>query len=76
NALVKALNLQIINFASGSSDIPADNKAILDQAATLLNKVTGVKLDVGGHTDSTGNAAANKALSQRRAQAVVDYLVS
>ena len=35
NALVKALNLQIINFASGSSDIPADNKAILDQAATL-----------------------------------------
>lgn len=76
NALVKALNLQIINFASGSSDIPADNKAILDQAATLLNKVTNVKLNVGGHTDSTGNAAANKALSQRRAQAVVDYLKS
>ncbi|KRI63533.1 hypothetical protein APC62_01765 [Acinetobacter pittii] len=76
NALVKALNLQIINFASGSSDIPADNKAILDQAATLLNKVSGVKLNVGGHTDSTGNAAANKALSQRRAQAVVDYLTS
>ncbi|WP_335975296.1 OmpA family protein [Acinetobacter calcoaceticus] len=76
NALVKALNLQIINFASGSSDIPADNKAILDQAATLLNKVTGVKLNVGGHTDSTGNAASNKALSQRRAQAVVDYLTS
>ncbi len=36
NALVKALNLQIINFATGSSDIPADNKAILDQAATLF----------------------------------------
>lgn len=35
-----------------------------------------MKLNVGGHTDSTGNAAANKALSQRRAQAVVDYLVS
>lgn len=76
NALVKALNLQIINFASGSSDIPADNKAILDQAATLLNKVSSVKLNVGGHTDSTGNAATNKALSQRRAQAVVDYLKS
>jgi len=76
NALVKALNLQIINFASGSSEIPADNKAILDQAATLLNKVSSVKLNVGGHTDSTGNAAANKALSQRRAQAVVDYLTS
>lgn len=76
NALVKALNLQIINFASGSSDIPADNKAILDQAVTLLNKVSGVKLNVGGHTDSTGNAASNKALSQRRAQAVVDYLTS
>lgn len=76
NALVKALNLQIINFASGSSEIPADNKAILDQAVTLLNKVSGVKLNVGGHTDSTGKAASNKALSQRRAQAVVDYLTS
>lgn len=76
NALVKALNLQIINFTSGSSEIPADNKAILDQAVTLLNKVSGVKLNVGGHTDSTGNAASNKALSQRRAQAVVDYLTS
>ena len=76
NALVKALNLQIINFASGSSEIPADNKAILDQAVTLLNKVSGVKLNVSGHTDSTGNAASNKALSQRRAQAVVDYLTS
>ena len=76
HALVKALNLQIINFATGSNAIPEDNKAILNQAATLLNKVTGVKLNVGGYTDSTGNAEANKALSQRRAQAVADYFVA
>lgn len=74
--LANALNLQIINFASGSNVIPEENKAILNKAAKLLNKASGVKLNVGGHTDSTGNASANKALSQRRAQAVVNYFVS
>ncbi len=33
-------------------------------------------MTVQGHTDAVGNAEANKALSQERAQAVVDYLVS
>ena len=71
-----ALNLQIINFATGSSDIPDVNKSILDQAAALMQRATEVHLTVQGHTDAVGNAEANKALSQERAQAVVDYLVS
>ena len=55
---------------------PDANKAILDKAATLLKSVKVAKLTVSGYTDSTGNANSNKALSQRRAQSVVDYLVS
>ncbi|WP_151982326.1 OmpA family protein [Acinetobacter guerrae] len=72
--IVRALNMQIINFASGSATIPDANKAVLDQAAGLLQKVPNLALNVEGYTDSTGNADANKTLSQKRAQAVVDYL--
>ena len=40
---------------------------------TLL---AGRKFEVNGYTDASGNAASNRALSQRRAQAVVDFLVA
>lgn len=71
-----ALNMQIINFATTSSEIPEVNKSILDQAAALMQRAKQVELTVTGHTDATGNAEANKKLSQSRAQAVVDYLIS
>lgn len=73
--IATALNMQIINFDTGSSNIPDANKSILDQAAALIKRAPHVQLTVKGHTDAVGNAAANKALSQKRAQAVVDYLV-
>lgn len=73
--IATALNMQIINFDTGSSNIPDANKSILDQAAALIKRASHVQLTVKGHTDAVGNAAANKALSQKRAQAVVDYLV-
>ena len=74
--IATALNLQIINFATGSNDIPDVNKSVLDQAAALMNRVPNVELTVKGFTDATGDANANKALSLKRAQSVADYLVS
>lgn len=76
DALVRALNLQIINFATASSDIPAENKAVLDLAAEKLAQMPNAKLKITGHTDNTGNYKSNKALSDRRAKAVHDYLVT
>lgn len=73
--LVNALNLQIINFASASAEIPADNQAVLDKAAERL-KTLDAKLLITGHTDSQGSFESNQALSERRAKAVHDYLVS
>lgn len=73
---VKALNLQIINFATASNNIPDDNKEILDLAAEKLTQFSDIKLKIIGHTDSAGNYEANKVLSQKRAQAVYDYLTS
>lgn len=74
--IATALNMQIINFATASTDIPVVNQSILDQAAALMQRAAHVNLKVVGHTDSQGNAQANKALSQQRAQSVVNYLVS
>ncbi|TCB55903.1 OmpA family protein [Acinetobacter terrestris] len=73
--IATALNMQIINFDTASSNIPDANKSILDQAAALIKRASQVHLTVKGHTDAMGDVAANKALSQKRAQAVADYLV-
>lgn len=73
--IATALNLQIINFVTSSAEIPDANKSILDQAAALIKRAPQVHLTVKGHTDASGNAQVNKALSQKRAQTIVDYLV-
>ncbi len=64
-----------VNFESGSAEIPADAVATLDQAATILRE-DGRNLRIVGHTDSTGDAAANRALSEARAQAIRDFLIA
>lgn len=73
--LIKALNLQIINFATNSAHIPADNKAILDMAVKHL-KDSDIKITITGHTDNRGEPDGNKLLSEARARAVRDYLVA
>lgn len=74
--VVKALNMQIINFATGSNNIPAANKEILDLAVTKLTALPNVALKITGHTDNRGSYESNKKLSESRAAAVRDYLVS
>lgn len=74
--VVKALNVSIINFASGKSEIPADANPILEKAAEVLKKQSaGTTVEIGGYTDNQGNSAANKTLSQSRADAVKKALV-
>lgn len=74
--VIHALNLQVINFATGADVLPEENKAVLDKAATLIKAIPSLKVDVTGHTDSTGNESSNKTLSESRAKSVVAYLVS
>ena len=74
--VIHALNLQVINFATGSSEVPTENKAVLDKAATLMKALPNLKLAITGHTDSTGNEKNNIAQSAQRAKAVAAYLAS
>lgn len=75
-ALINALNLQIINFATDSTAIPAENQEILDLAAQKLASLPQITLRITGHTDNQGDHAYNQNLSESRAAAVRDYLVS
>ena len=43
---------------------------------TLLNDVPALKIEISGHTDNVGAESFNELLSQKRADAVVDYLLS
>jgi outer membrane protein OmpA-like peptidoglycan-associated protein/uncharacterized protein YidB (DUF937 family) len=76
NDLVNALNFEVINFATGSAQIPADNYEFLNKAAAAMKIApAGTSIQIGGHTDNSGDAATNMHLSQERADAVRDYLI-
>ena len=70
------INLKGVNFETGSANLTQASFPILDEAAATLLKHPSLKLEVGGHTDNTGSAAGNDRLSQKRAETVMNYLVS
>ena len=63
-----------ITFATDQDQVIPPFYATLDSVAIVLNKFNKTLVDVDGHTDSTGSAAHNQALSERRAQSVANYL--
>jgi OOP family OmpA-OmpF porin len=65
-----------IHFDTGKATIVPDSEHTLKQIATLLQNDPSLKLMVEGHTDNQGNAAANLALSERRATSVVAWLIA
>ncbi|BBO67543.1 hypothetical protein DSCA_14730 [Desulfosarcina alkanivorans] len=64
-----------INFEVSKAAIQPSSYGILDEIAAGLAANPRMKVVVEGHTDSTGARAFNMDLSQRRAQAVADYLI-
>jgi len=64
-----------VNFRVGSSILNADAKTKLDTIATKALNAKGYVLEVTGFADSTGATERNRQLSQRRADAVIRYLV-
>jgi OOP family OmpA-OmpF porin len=63
-------------FDTGKSNIKPNFYPELNAIATTMNNNPGLKVEVQGHTDSVGRAASNMKLSENRARAVMEYLVS
>ncbi|WP_322052481.1 OmpA family protein [Paraburkholderia bannensis] len=78
--VAKVLNLQVVNFTTGSVTIPASAGDDLRQSAKVLKACAKqgkpVRLEVAGYSDNVGDKTANLTLSKRRAQAVLTYLVA
>jgi len=64
-----------VNFKTGSAMLVADSKTKLDEIATKALNAKGYVIEVSGYADTTGSVERNRALSQRRADAVIRYLV-
>jgi len=64
-----------IRFDSGRATIDQDSMGLLDRLIETALRCPTANIEVAGHTDSDGEAAGNKVLSEKRAQAVADYLV-
>lgn len=63
-----------LNFETGTADVSPSSQGQLENIAKILKIFPDVKIKIGGYTDKTGDESLNKALSQKRADAVKAYL--
>lgn len=73
-AVQEILKDQKITFEPGSGTLDETAGPIIDQIAEALSDCAGVRLQIQGHTDSQGREEMNQALSQTRAQSVLNAL--
>ncbi|RVU83782.1 OmpA family protein [Leucothrix sargassi] len=73
NGLLKKESIQ---FESGSSTLQDSSKALLEMIAQVTGRCPSQSININGYTDSNGSAKTNKELSQLRAEAVANYLVT
>lgn len=70
------IRLKAIRFPVGQAFITPDNYELLATVRTAVHTFGEPDVEIEGHTDSTGSAAANEQLSQQRANAVREYFVA
>jgi len=68
--------LKNVFFDVNKFDLKPESEAELDIVVQLMNDNPGLKIQIGGHTDNVGKPADNLVLSNNRAKAVVNYLIS
>lgn len=68
--------LSQLHFETGKATLKQDSYALLDDLLDMMKRKTTWKVQIGGHTDTDGEDATNLILSQQRADAVKNYLVS
>ncbi|MBI1224879.1 MAG: OmpA family protein [Bacteroidetes bacterium] len=69
-------NVLPINYELGSARLTADARSLIDsKLVKLMKDKPNIRVQISSHTDSRGTSDANMALSQARAESVVNYLV-
>jgi outer membrane protein OmpA-like peptidoglycan-associated protein len=69
-------NFNAAEFVVGKADLSEDAKFVLHDLAKVMQKHPELKLKLVGHTSAEGDPVFNQKLSEQRAQAAVDFLVS
>jgi OmpA-OmpF porin, OOP family len=65
-----------VEFTTGKATLRPDSYARLDSMVEYMTHKKSARIEISGHTDNAGKKAVNKKLSQQRADAVRDYLIS
>jgi len=76
NAADRILRFDYVNFKTGSADLTDDSVYELGDLVSAMAKNPGMTIEVAGHTDNTGDVAANLVLSNDRAQSVYNFLLN
>ncbi|MCX7898985.1 MAG: OmpA family protein, partial [Methylocystis sp.] len=74
SALNASVTVEKIQFRSGRPSIANASVPLLNRLAALLKRCPDAKVEISGYTDNVGPDVSNQKLSQRRAEAVRDYL--
>lgn len=72
----QSIRLDNIFFQTGSARLYEESQVELDKVVELLRGAPTLRIELSGHTDNVGSRQANQTLSEQRAKAVYDYLVT
>lgn len=72
----KSIPLEYVMFSSGNNTLTDDSKFQLNDLAEILKRYPKIRIEISSHTGENGDAGSNKTLSQGRADAAKNYLVS
>lgn len=71
----RILSLKYVLFETGSTNLTPLSRYELDNLVSAMQERPTMTIEVGGHTDNTGDAESNQTLSQSRAEVVAKYLL-
>jgi outer membrane protein OmpA-like peptidoglycan-associated protein len=74
--LGKLFDIKSIRYASAKFEISEESKRELDKLVVIMQDNAGLSVELGSHTDSKASAAFNQKLSESRAKAAYDYVVT
>ncbi|MCC6735342.1 MAG: OmpA family protein [Bauldia sp.] len=74
--LTAELGTGAVKFTEGSVGLAPESEGRLDRLVAILGRCPDSRVEIGGHTDSDGTTARNRAISEQRAISVREYLVA